>query len=115
MNQISSVTLLSKFAVDKGFYGNLPCFKLGLDAWSHRGKAIETFGSRPLAIFLLKVPSGYVIKTSITKNIVISLSYSYFRCPSFYHYCQLTFIVNPLRKLGVDDIFIWPDDRCGRF
>jgi hypothetical protein len=66
-NQIARVSVLTEFAIDPAFHGQVFGIDLvgGRYPWSHRAKGVEGFAEKPLLVLALAVARGHVVDDGV--------------------------------------------------
>ena len=69
-NEVASVAALADFAIDAGFdVQACPRVEFIGDDGPDGAEGIETFGARPLTVFILEIARGEIVHTGVAKNV----------------------------------------------
>src|SRR5271154_3432026 len=107
-NKIPRVAGLPHFAIDAGFDLNAsPRIDVNVvgDHRTNWAECVETFGTRPLTVFLLQIAGGEVIHAGVAENVgtnVVAVGELAAAAPD--HDSEFTFVVG---ALGIS----WPENR----
>ena len=98
--------------VDQATYCASCWVERGVDPGSDWAKSVKAFAARPLAVALLQITRRDIVGQCVTKDDIQGIRFTQIAPALANNHGQLTFVVNTLADLGIDNRVARSDQRC---